>query len=157
LVTYANLEGVNDIDRALITNKLDVDAYGGRIGGALNWDVWSTGLTVGVGAAVSLLYADFNVTRRDDYNDQSASEWRFKNIDSSYDAFMPIIDADVALRYSYKWFFAEGGYLFSYWHNADARFEVGGYDDVWDMTVPYNYEKADIIYDGWFLKFGAVF
>jgi hypothetical protein len=156
-VRYVNVEGLADTDEARIKNDLDVMAYGARLGSEFGWTIGSTGLSINLSAAASLLYANFETKRVDKYYNQSLNREMTRNVRNDLDSFLPIIDVDLALQYQYKWFFVRGGYTFSYWFNGDLKHQIGGWDDIDDRTSPHDYEKSDLSFHGWFIRAGIFF
>jgi regulator of replication initiation timing len=154
MITYENWE-TGDYQVAEIENRLEMDGYGGRVGGSFVWDIFDTGLSFNFGSALSLVYANFDITRKDNY--ETTTDRGYRKVTMNLDSFLPIIDLDVALKYQYKWFFVEGGYLFSYWWNGDLKQEVVGWDDVDGTTSPYHYEKSDLSFHGWKIRAGFIF
>ena len=153
-IQYENWEGALH-QVALIEDRLDVEGYGARIGGSVMWDIYDTGLSVNFGSAFSLVYADFDLSRSDNY--QSGATTGTRSITSDTESLLPIVDINLGLKYRYQSFFVEGGYLLSYWFNGDRQYQVVGHDDVDGTTSPYGYEKSDISFHGWTLKAGIVF
>jgi hypothetical protein len=153
-IRYENINAGN-LQVALIDEHLDMKGYGGRIGGSFMWDIWDTGLSVNFGSALSLVYASFKTYRHDDYRVPGDSGVR--EITTDIDSFLPIIDLNLGVKYQYKAFFVEGGYMFSYWFNGDLKHRIGLQDDVDGGTNAYDYEKADLMLHGWTINAGILF
>ena len=140
---------------AEIKERLDTKGWGGRIGGAFMWDIGDTGLSLNVGSALSLVYANFEAYRQE--IQQTGTNLGYRRVTTDFYSLMPIMDIDLGLKYQYKSFFLQGGYLFSYWFNGDLKYQMGSADDVDGSTTQYDYEKANLSVNGWTLKAGVLF
>ena len=157
-VIYRNLEtlgAASDLDQALIDTTMNMDALGLRIGSDVSWEIGDTGLSLFGKSGVSLLYGWFETSRADAYTNASLSSEYLRRTRATTEGCVPVFDASIGLKYEYKYFHVNVGYMFSAWMNANPTHQILGWDDIDARTSKFNIEREDIAFDG--LIFGIGF
>jgi hypothetical protein len=152
---YGNLEGAADLDSAATLQSFRMDGVGVRFGLDTAYHFGSSGLAIVSGAGLSLLYAEFDITRVDVQINRSLAEVGVRGITVEEDGVVPIVEAKLGLHYSADRFSVGVGYDFANWFNVRRQVDVPGYDDVNDTTSNYRTDNGSVSFDGWYFLAGV--
>lgn len=155
-VVYRNLEGGNDLDTARIAFRSEMWGVGPTVGGGFDVEVLS-GLTLSGEASASALYANFDLSRRDAYVNQSANDTEIREISIDQQNFVPMFDASIGLTKQFGALTVGLGYSVSATLGGARAVSVTGNDDINSDTTPYTVTRDDIIVHGVYARAGVAF
>lgn len=152
-ISYYSLEGGNllsaDTDETMAMHGAGILA-GGEAHYLMGW-----GTSCFARGAVSLLYANFDVTRTD--LQTSATSAGIRSLSDTYQNIVPVVELNVGIRWQRGRFFAAGGYDFANWFNMVQGMDAINQDDVDGTTNSYRLENGSLSFDGLFAEAGMMF
>lgn len=143
-VIYQNLDGAADLDTARIGLQSEMRGIGPTV--TTGWALrLFEGLTLSGKASASILYADFDLERRDAYVNQSAGTTQIRGVAIDQQAVVPVIESSIELTRRVGAFEFGIGYATSAWLGGARAIFVNGQDDVDNDTSVYSVSRDDII------------
>lgn len=152
-VVYENLEGATDLDRAQINFQSEMWGVGPTVGGGVALAL-PNGVALAASASASAHYANFDLSRRDAYFNQSAGDTEIREVFLETQEIVPVFDASVEVEQRIGNFFASLGYTMSAWLGGARTLTTAGYDDVLNNTSPYTVKSDNVITHGVFARAG---
>ncbi len=155
-VVYANQQGAG-VDTAQIAFGSQMWGVGPTLGGGLS-AILMPGVALTGTASASALYADFDLSRRDEYINQSNATG-IREVSLGAREVVPVFDAALELAMQLGPVRASLGYAVSAWLGGARAINVAGWDDVDGATAPYTVKSDDLITHGVYARaavdFGA--
>ena len=152
-IIYQNLES-GILLRADTDETMDMCAAGLMFGGDVEYQMgWHT--SIFARGAVSLLYANFDVSRLDVQT--SATEAGVRSISDSFQSFVPVLELNVGVRWQRGRFHAAAGYNVAHWFDMVQGLDAINQDDVDGATNSYRVERSGLSFDGFFAEAGLRF
>ena len=156
-VRYQNFTAPAELDTYDLTSDVDMNSWGIRTGGQLDYELFNCGLSVFGRGAGSLMLADFRVHRTDVASDQPSGTVASRDYLHGCTEIVPQLELAVGLRYERGCFFMSAGYELAYWFNMYQHLDIVGYDDVDGDTPPIRVDRGSLGLDGLFCSAGVVF
>lgn len=150
-VEYRNNEGGSDLDTAEIDFKSEMRGIGPTLGAGMEMMVMP-GLTLSASASASVLYADYDLSRRDAYFNETANDLEIRDISADHRDFVPVIDASVGVTRQWGAMELSLGYTVSAWLGGAKSITTNGWDDIDGDTTPYTIDSDNLITHGLFAK-----
>lgn len=152
-ISYQNLESGNLL-RADTDETMDMSAAGLMFGGDVEYHMgWHT--SIFARGAVSLLYANFDVSRLDLQTSATAAGVRL--ISDSFQSVVPVVELNVGARWQYGRFHVAAGYNIAHWFDMVQGLDAINQDDVDGATNSYRVERSGLSFDGFFAEAGLRF
>ncbi len=155
-VTYANLEAAADLDQYNLDRRVTMKAWGFTTGGEVHWGLGDSGLSIFTRGQLSMLRADFDLSRLDVANNLS-SDIAIRGDRLETTKIVPVMELALGGRYEYNGFYVGVGYEFANWFNMLQDLDRVGYDDINDETTPVRADRGDLTFDGWFVEAGVTY
>ena len=146
-----------ELDTYDLTSNVDMNSWGIRTGGQVDYALFNCGLSVFGRGAGSLMLADFRVRRLDVATDQPSGTVGSRDYQYGYTEIVPQLELAVGLRYERGSFFMAAGYELAYWFNMYQQLDIVGYDDVDGDTPPIRADRGSLGLDGFFVSAGVAF
>jgi hypothetical protein len=161
-VFYENVEApvmgmIPDVDSARVRFDSEMWGVGPLVGAGLSYDL-GRGFTISGDAAVSGVYAEYDLARDERNLNQSGPTLAFANIRADTHGVVPMVDASIDITKTWENDFYLGiGYMASAWLGGARSINVPGWDDIDDETSAYTIERDDIVVHGVYARAGLHF
>ena len=152
-IRYQNLESGNLLT-ADTDETMDMHATGLRVGGETHYLLgWNT--SIFARGSVALMYANFDVSRRDIQT--SATAAGIRSISDNFENVVPVTELNIGVRWQRGRFYVAGGYDIATWFDMAQGMDAINQDDVDGTTNSYRIERGNLSFDGFFAEAGMQF